>query len=74
MYRKLKRRRQLSKARPGDGSRLQRFRLWHLPSRSLFALESPDGSGRPRRWVRAVRPALAVGLVISDADPRHSAP
>jgi hypothetical protein len=50
MFKKYRRRWQLSKAKPGDGSRLQRFRFWHLLSRSLFALELPDESGRPRRY------------------------
>jgi hypothetical protein len=48
MFKKYRRRWQLSKAKPGDGSRLRRFRFWHLLSRSLFALELPDGSGRPQ--------------------------
>jgi hypothetical protein len=46
MFEKYRRRWQLSKAKPGDGSQLQRFRFWHLLSRSLFALELRDGSGR----------------------------
>lgn len=55
MLKKYKRRWQLSKVEPGDGSRLQRFRFWHLLSRSLFALELPDGSGRPHRYEVDVR-------------------
>lgn len=43
MLRKYKRRWQLSKARPGDGSPLQPYRLWQLFSRSLFSTEL-DGS------------------------------
>lgn len=39
MFQKYKRRWQLSKARPGDGSRLQPYRLWQLFSRSLFSVE-----------------------------------
>jgi hypothetical protein len=50
MFKKYKRRWQLSRAKPGDGSRLQRFRFWHLLSRSLFTLELPDVSGRPHRY------------------------
>jgi hypothetical protein len=50
MFKRYKRRWQLSRAKPGDGSRLQRFRFWHLLSRSLFALELPDESGRPHRY------------------------
>lgn len=50
MFKRYKRRWQLSRAKPGDGSRLQRFRFWHLLSRSLFTLELPDESGRPHRY------------------------
>jgi hypothetical protein len=49
MFTTYRRRRRLSRAKPGDGSRLQRFRFWHLLSRSLFALELP-GAGRPHRY------------------------
>ncbi|WP_433559403.1 hypothetical protein ACQPWY_14725 [Pseudonocardia xinjiangensis] len=45
MFTKYRRRWQLSKAKPGDGSPLQRYRLWQLLSRSLFALELADPSG-----------------------------
>ena len=55
MFRKYRQRWQLSKAKPGDGSRLQRFRFWHMLSRSLFALELPDGSGRPQVFEVDVR-------------------
>jgi hypothetical protein len=50
MFKRYKRRWQLSRAKPGDGSRLQRFRFWHLLSRSLFTVELPDESGRPHRY------------------------
>jgi hypothetical protein len=33
-----------------DGSRLRRFRFWHLLSRSLFALDLLDEFGRPHRY------------------------
>ncbi|MCO1660580.1 hypothetical protein [Pseudonocardia humida] len=46
MFTKYKRRRQLSKVKPGDGSALPRYRLWQLFSRSLFALELAAPSGR----------------------------
>lgn len=39
MFQKYKRRWQLSKARPGDGSRLQPYRWWQLFARSLFSVE-----------------------------------
>lgn len=42
MWKKYRRRRQLSKAGPGDGSPLPRYRAWQLFSRSLFALELAD--------------------------------
>lgn len=48
MFRTHERRRQLKRAEPGDGSPLQDHRLWQLFSRSLFAIELADGSGRPR--------------------------
>ncbi|GAA3224056.1 hypothetical protein GCM10017691_11710 [Pseudonocardia petroleophila] len=50
MFNRYKRRWQLSKAKPGDGSRLEQFRFWHLLSRSLFALDLADESGRPNRY------------------------
>lgn len=42
MFRNQRRRWQLSKARPGDGSPLQAYRWWHLLSRALFAIELDD--------------------------------
>jgi hypothetical protein len=45
MFTKHKRRWQLSKVKPGDGRSLQRYRFWHLFSRSLFALELEDRTG-----------------------------
>jgi len=45
MFTTYRRRRQLSRVKPGDGSPLQDFRFWHILSRSLFALELLDGSG-----------------------------
>ena len=50
MFKEYKRRWQMSKAKPGDGSRRQPFRFWHVLSRSLFALELPDEYGRPHRY------------------------
>jgi hypothetical protein len=55
MFKKQRRRWQLAKVRPGDGSRLPRFRVWHLLSRSLYVLELPDDSGRPHRYEVDVR-------------------
>ena len=46
MFRKYKRRWQVSRAKPGDGSRLQPYRWWQMFSRSLFAVELADGTGR----------------------------
>ena len=45
MFSKHKRRWQLSKVKPGDGSSLQRYRFWQLFSRSLFAIELQDRTG-----------------------------
>ena len=42
MFRNYKQRWQLSKAKPGDGSPLQAYRLWQLFSRSLFSIELAD--------------------------------
>jgi hypothetical protein len=44
MLKKFKRRLQLAKVKPGDGSRLQEYRIWQLFSRSLFGLELTDRS------------------------------
>jgi hypothetical protein len=44
MLKKYKRRWQLSKVKPGDGSTVQRYRFWQLFSRSLFDLRLPDGA------------------------------
>lgn len=45
MFAKSRRRWHLSRARPGDGSRVQRFRLWQLFTRSLFAVDLAEDSG-----------------------------
>ena len=72
MFKKYRRRWQLSKAKPGDGSRLQRFRLWHLLSRSLFALELPDESGRPQPSTRSTSTTSGTARRPS-APPRSTA-
>jgi hypothetical protein len=46
MFKKYKRRLQLAKVKPGDGSALSRYRFWQLFSRSLFVRELADRSGR----------------------------
>lgn len=46
MFTKYRRRRQLSRAKPGDGSRLPAYRLWQLFSRSLFSVDLADGTDR----------------------------
>jgi len=43
---KYRRRWQLSRAQPGDGSRQPPYRLWQLFSRSLFSVDLADGTGR----------------------------
>ncbi|MGC7100739.1 hypothetical protein ACPZ19_39210 [Amycolatopsis lurida] len=45
MVKKFKRRWQLGRVRPGDGSPLADYRLWQLFSRSLFFLELPGPAG-----------------------------
>ncbi|MCR3754530.1 hypothetical protein LX88_008546 [Lentzea californiensis] len=46
MFTRYKRRWQVSRAKPGDGSLLQPYRLWQLFSRSLFSIELLDQAGR----------------------------
>ncbi len=46
MFTKYRRRWQLSRAKPGDGSRLPDYRLWQLFSRSLFSVDLADRTGR----------------------------
>ena len=46
MFTKYRRRRQLSRAQPGDGSRLPPYRLWQLFSRSLFSVDLADRTSR----------------------------
>jgi hypothetical protein len=41
MFEKYRRRLQVAKVKPGDGSALQEYRIWHLFSRSLFSLRLP---------------------------------
>lgn len=45
MFKKYRRRLQLAKVKPGDGSALQEYRIWQLFSRSLFVLQLPHHSG-----------------------------
>jgi hypothetical protein len=44
MLKEFRRRRQIARVRPGDGSALQDYRFWQLFSRSLFVLDHPAGS------------------------------
>ncbi len=46
VFTRYRRRLQVSKAKPGDGSLLQPYRLWQLSSRSLFSVELRDQAGR----------------------------
>ncbi|ANY09907.1 hypothetical protein AFB00_08630 [Pseudonocardia sp. HH130630-07] len=43
MFTDYKRRWQLSKVKPGDGTPLQPYRFWQLFARSVFGLRLPDG-------------------------------
>lgn len=45
MWKKWRRRRQLSKIQPGDGSVLAPYRFYHLLTRSLFYIELPGENG-----------------------------
>lgn len=51
----LKRRWQLGKVRPGDGSELPEFRLWQLFSRSLLFLDLMTPSGKTHEYAVDVR-------------------
>lgn len=55
MVRQLKRRWQLNKVRPGDGSDLPEYRFWQLFTRSLFFLDVTDGAGRSHAYAVDVR-------------------
>lgn len=46
MFTTYRRRWQLSRAKPGDGSRLPDYRPWQLFSRSLFSVDLADRTGR----------------------------
>lgn len=46
MFTTYRRRWQLSRAKPGDGSPLPAYRLWQLFSRSLFSVDLADRTGR----------------------------
>ena len=58
MLKKVKRRLQLAKVKPGDGSRLPKYRIWQLFSRSLFGIKLADRS---------------TGWHIFEVDVRHMA-
>jgi hypothetical protein len=45
MFTRYRRRWQLSKVKPGDGSPLQRYRPWQLFARSLFGIDLEDRTG-----------------------------
>ncbi|APX33030.1 hypothetical protein BH708_10285 [Brachybacterium sp. P6-10-X1] len=55
MFATLRRRRQLRRARPGDGSPLRDLRWWHLLTRTQFFLEPSDDQDRPERYAVDVR-------------------
>lgn len=55
MFKDLKQRRRLNRARPGDHSPLPAYRFWQLYSRSLFFIELPEESGRSARYEVDVR-------------------
>ncbi|MEV0702387.1 hypothetical protein AB0I53_31340 [Saccharopolyspora sp. NPDC050389] len=55
MVKKFRRRWQLGKVRPGDGSALGEYRLWQAFSRSLFFLELAEPSGNSHVFAVDVR-------------------
>lgn len=58
MFTEYRRRRQVAKVKPGDGSPVPEYRCWQLFSRSLFVLELPDGE---------------LGQHVYEVDVRHGA-
>lgn len=55
MLNEFRRRRQRGRVRPGDGSPLPAWRVWHVLSRSLFSLDLPGPDGRPEVYAVDVR-------------------
>ena len=55
MVKELKRRWQLKKVHPGDGSALRNYHFWQLFTRSLFFLDPVDGAGRGHAYGVDVR-------------------
>lgn len=55
MWEEFRRRRQLARVRPGDGSPLPEYRFWQLLTRSLFRLEIPRPDGGREVWEVDVR-------------------
>ncbi|UJW28411.1 hypothetical protein L3Q67_24345 [Saccharothrix sp. AJ9571] len=55
MVKELKRRWQLGRVRPGDGSALGDYRLWQVFSRSLFFLDLTEPSGNSHAYAVDVR-------------------
>ncbi|AXB44739.1 hypothetical protein [Amycolatopsis albispora] len=55
MVKQFKRRWQLGRVRPGDGSALAEYRLWQLFARSLFFIQLPDPVGDSHAFAVDVR-------------------
>lgn len=55
MFTRLKRSRQLRRAKPGDGSALKDLRWWQLLTRTQFFLDPAEPAGRPARYAVDVR-------------------
>ena len=55
MFQRLRRARQLDRAKPGDGSAMKDLRWWQLFTRTLFFLDPDEQAGRPSHYMVDVR-------------------
>ena len=55
MFQRLRRQRQLGRAKPGDGSALKDLRWWQTLTRTQFALDPDHGAGREASYIVDVR-------------------
>lgn len=62
MFREWRRRRAITKVKPGDGRPLKPFRWWHSLTRTRFHTVLPDDDGEPEAW--------AVDLSYLDAEEK----
>ena len=55
MFQRLRRARQIGRAKPGDGSAMKDLRWWQLFTRTLFFLDPDEHAGRPSHYTVDVR-------------------